>query len=491
MQNRPETGQSGAIELHDPIPFERVAELTDEAEPTRQRAALHDAWREYAAKAARPYAWSTFAKYSRERFAADGKLRPHQPAEEKLTPWQDGARACARILVLGPYAALRVRGGALEIEHGPRSERQTIRIDVDARTKPEAILFDSHGEFLTGEAIRFCARYSIALLLPGGPGRLITMIETETEARDPSPSSGRAAKNASKRDIEPSIILAQCAAAMDAERSIGVARDIVRAKIEAEALAVTSGEARDALAQWAERLTGARRFSDVLLIEAGAAATYWREFRHMGLRERKGGNLPRSWLGHPMRNRGRPAFHAGIGEAPSKASPQHASHPINAMLNYAYVVEAGRLARALAARGLILPLGFLHKPKRGRNSLVWDAIEPLRPRIDASVFAFVAEHEFGRSDFPQAGLNVFRLSRDVTSALLGEVMLSRAAIDDAADWIAELVLANAGIDRAGRPVGGRAPGDRGQACVGRPCAWPSEGLASKGGLSSGDRAPGD
>ena len=35
-----------------------------------------------------------------------------------------------------------------------------------------------------------------------------------------------------------------------------------------------------------------------------------------------------------------------------------------------YVVEAGRLAQALAASGLILPLGFLHKPKRGRNSLV-------------------------------------------------------------------------------------------------------------------------
>src|SRR5208282_5960517 len=120
-------------------------------------------------------------------------------------------------------------------------------------------------------------------------------------------------------------------------------------------------------------------------------------------------------------------------------SPQHASHPINAMLNYAYVVEAGRLARSLAARGLILPLGFLHMPKRGRNSLVWDAIEPLRPRIDANVFAFVADHEFARADFPQAGLNVFRLSRDVTSALLDEAMLPRAAIDGAADWIVELI----------------------------------------------------
>ena len=104
-----------------------------------------------------------------------------------------------------------------------------------------------------------------------------------------------------------------------------------------------------------------------------------------------------------------------------------------------------------AARGLILPLGFLHKPKRGRNSLVWDTIEPLRPRIDARVFEFVAEHEFARSDFPQAGLNVFRLSRDVTSALLDEVMLPRAAIEGAAEWIVELIERDeprAGLRRA-------------------------------------------
>jgi CRISPR-associated protein Cas1 len=79
--------------------------------------------------------------------------------------------------------------------------------------------------------------------------------------------------------------------------------------------------------------------------------------------------------------------------------PKHAARPINAMLNYSYIVEAGRLAKALAAQGLALPIGYLHSDKKGRSSLVWDAIEPLRPAIDAKVFAFVAEHEFARSDF--------------------------------------------------------------------------------------------
>jgi hypothetical protein len=34
---------------------------------------LHDAWRDYAAKAVRPYAWKTFAQYAREHFMEIGR----------------------------------------------------------------------------------------------------------------------------------------------------------------------------------------------------------------------------------------------------------------------------------------------------------------------------------------------------------------------------------------------------------------------------------
>ena len=112
------------------------SELIADVEPSRQSATLHDAWRDYARKAARPYAWSTFAKYARERLAEAGEWRPNGHAKDRLTPWQDGNRASPRVLVLGAYAALRVRDGALEIEHGPHDDRQTIRIDIDSEPKP-------------------------------------------------------------------------------------------------------------------------------------------------------------------------------------------------------------------------------------------------------------------------------------------------------------------------------------------------------------------
>ncbi len=398
--------------LHDPIPYDRVAELMAEAEPPNRHEALHDAWRDYAANASRPYAWKTFALYSRRHVMKAGSWSPKR-GKEKLTPWQDGARASPRVLVLGAYAALRVRGGALEIEHGPHDDRQTIRIDIDAEPKPRAILFDSHGEFMTGEALRWCARYSINLALPGGPGRLITMVESALETKTNTMTR--------VRDIDPSIIRAQCAA-----DPVKIAREIVRAKISAELSSTIpdAGERRHEFEQWEIKLTSARRVAEIMIVESRAAASYWRAFRDAGLRERKNGNLPRSWLRFAQRNKGA----AFLGN-------RHASHPINAMLNYCYIVEAGRLAKVLAARGLCLSIGFLHSDKKGRNSLVWDAIEPLRPAIDAKVFEFVEAHEFARRDFPQSGYNVHRLSRDVTQLLLHKCSLPAREIDDAAAWM--------------------------------------------------------
>jgi CRISP-associated protein Cas1 len=259
------------------------------------------------------------------------------------------------VLILGPCAALRVRRGALDIEHGTQADKATIRIDIDASPKPHTILFDGRGEFLTGKAMRWCARYDIGLILPDGPGRMLTVLQSALEATDA----------ATIPDIDPVVIRAQCAA-----DALGVAREIVRAKIGAGAAHVGRFDPfnANAVAEWIGALDSAASVAQLVMIEARAAACYWRAFATTGLREAKGGNLPRSWLRFANRQKG-----AGF------LGSKHAAHPINAMLNYAYVVEAGRLAKALAARGLALSIGYLHADKKGRNSLVWDAIEPLRP----------------------------------------------------------------------------------------------------------------
>jgi CRISPR-associated endonuclease Cas1 len=414
--------------IRDPVPLDRVVAALANVDPSQQKTRLHAAWMDYATTATRPLAWPSFFARARDHALNEGVWIKHAP-QDKLAPWEAEAPAAPVVLVLNDYASLRVRRGALEIEHGPRDAAILTRIDVDT-PKPRAILFDgTRGEFLTGDAIRFCVRHSIALIFPGGPGRPpIGLVEQFGETR------GRAHSWAAKGRTEDGA-LAQAKCALDKEKTITIAREIVRAKIAAqtEILAASRPEVCEAVAQWAARLSGARTLTDLLLLEAYAATAYWAAYREAGLRPRKNADLPRSWLRFAQRNKGSRAFREAGG------GPRAASHPIAAMLNYCYVVEAGRLARALTARGLILQFGFLHSPKRGRASLVWDAMEILRPTIDARVFAFVGAHEFARSDFIQAD-RAIRLSRGLASALLHAASLSSRQIDGAADW-AEATIA--------------------------------------------------
>ena len=116
-----------------------------------------DAWSAYAASAVRPCVRATFAgALSRARASAGLPIAVNAMRNPKRGVSGDEIRkraGAAPVLVIGPDAALRVRGGALDVEHGSGKDRVHVRIDVD-EPKPAAILFDAHGEFLTGEAIK-------------------------------------------------------------------------------------------------------------------------------------------------------------------------------------------------------------------------------------------------------------------------------------------------------------------------------------------------
>ncbi len=89
---------------------------------------------------------------------------------------------------------------------------------------------------------------------------------------------------------------------------------------------------------------------------------------------------------------------------------------------------------------MALQIGFLHSDKHGRNSLVWDAIEPLRACINARVFKFIASREFGRADFPASGVKVHRIARPIIAELLARCLLPDRNILDAAAWLRNLVM---------------------------------------------------
>ena len=229
------------------------------------------------------------------------------------------------VIVLGANAALRVRQGGLEIEHGPAAERVKLKIDIDDRP-PCAILFDGRGEFLSGEAIAMVRATRRRHRHAGRAG---------PRAHIHRNCAGGAIRE-TLRDVGPALIRAQCAA-----DPVQVAREIVRAKIAADAKGLgprVTERDLSTIARCKAKLAAARSVAEIVVIEAKAACVYWRSWRDFGVDRAQGRMICRA--------------HGGASPTAIKGAEflgnKHASHPISAMINYCVVVEAGRLARALA-----------------------------------------------------------------------------------------------------------------------------------------------
>lgn len=93
-----------------------------------------------------------------------------------------------------------------------------------------------------------------------------------------------------------------------------------------------------------------------------------------------------------------------------KPTNQFASHPINAILNYAYAVKAAQLQIRAIADGYDPTIGIMHNMWRGKPAYVFDLIEGERPKIDAAILIFIEKRSFASADFVLRNDGVCRLS---------------------------------------------------------------------------------
>jgi CRISPR/Cas system-associated endonuclease Cas1 len=114
-----------------------------------------------------------------------------------------------------------------------------------------------------------------------------------------------------------------------------------------------------------------------------------------------------------------------------------ATDPINSLLNLILAVTIGRLTVAIAARGLSPAIGFLHKSPRW--SLSYDAIEPLRPHIEAATFKWIAENALAPSDFVIDSTGQVKASRHLSRIIIDGVSFNQRTIDNCVDWLVSLI----------------------------------------------------
>jgi CRISPR-associated protein Cas1 len=102
---------------------------------------------------------------------------------------------------------------------------------------------------------------------------------------------------------------------------------------------------------------------------------------------------------------------------------RNATHPVNAMLNYAYAVLESQVRIATVSQGLDPHVGYLHACRPGRVALVYDLMEPLRPQIDHLILDFLRSHTLSPSDFLLGTDGVCRLHTQLAKHLTKTIMI--------------------------------------------------------------------
>jgi CRISPR-associated protein Cas1 len=97
---------------------------------------------------------------------------------------------------------------------------------------------------------------------------------------------------------------------------------------------------------------------------------------------------------------------------------RRASHPINAMLNYAYAVLESQIRIQIASQGYDPTIGFMHTSNSDQAAFVLDLMEPLRPIVDRKVLEFVQAHTFHPADFIIRSDGVCRLNPEMARSVV-------------------------------------------------------------------------
>ena len=282
---------------------------------------------------------------------------------------------------------MRIEKGTLHIRNGfthyPQEQEsyRFFRGDLDLPTR--IVAMDCSGS-LSFDVLAWLAEQGVALICLDWKGDGSSILSCTGYAGD-------AAKVAWQRETR----------ANDAAR-LAFAVDLIRRKIVASIVTLEThiplSRSRDLALEKArngiERLDDAG-FADlnaIFAVEGECASAYFAAWR----------GLPIAWKGtgqHPIPDawrsyKGRSSLATGI-----KPENRNASHPVNAMLNYAYAVKLAGLQVQAIADGYDPMIGVMHKGKRGNPAFVLDLIEPERPAIDAAILTFFAKHTFAGADF--------------------------------------------------------------------------------------------
>ncbi len=364
------------------------------------------------------------------------QAREEQQAERRSQHAPKPRATEGRTLTLAGYGAgLHVDRGQLVCQHGTIHSEQEPGREVLARAVHGVgtIVWLTNGGSgnMSLAALHWCAEQNVTVVLLRSNGKHLATIHPDPDAPaalgTPNQNSGRTDITVRRRQYE----------ALWSGRDVALARSIVRRKIAGQhATALRHTElpdqkrALDATSQaltWLDLETAPPFLSTVdgvRLLEARAARGYFRGWQGLPLnvertaRER----WPAHWLTVSERNSPLSRY----------ANPRRAANPAQAALNFVYGVLEGQVRQSLHAYGFDLAVAFLHADSQGRESLVYDVMEPCRGAVDDLFLKLLGSHTFMAGDF--------QVRTDGSVSMVELCRLPQSRVDDIARWLRSQLL---------------------------------------------------
>lgn len=327
------------------------------------------------------------------------------------------------IILVGDGAKVHVRNRALVLQHGRThipQEEKIITLYAGTHQIRRLVILSETG-YVTLEAINWCQNQNINILMLDRDGHAIL-------------SSGEFGCDVALRRLQYQ--------ADDTGISGYIARELVRRKtigqidtlkVIAEykykrtfkkyrAGRVWDKPAWEVLESEMSQLPNMRSIGSILMLEARLAMIYWDAFI----------GIPIRW--RPKDEKIVPPHWKSITERGSSLSggtrARHAISPFHAVLNYSYGILEAQVLSAINASGLDPAVGCLHEDRVGRNSLVFDFMEPHRPQVDCMVLSLFEKTEFTRGMLVPLESGEVRLSKQFARYIVANCMLPLVMIND-------------------------------------------------------------
>lgn len=159
-------------------------------------------------------------------------------------------------------------------------------------------------------------------------------------------------------------------------------------------------------AKWLEQKPP-RSIEDLLGVEGAIAADYFRIWSGKSLKWKalKQHPIPANWTTYISR-----------GSRSQGSRNRGSTHPVNAMLNYAYGVLIAQTQIRLIAEGYDPTIGILHDSKAIRGTypaFALEHMEPMRPVVDRAVLQLIDAVTFTGADFSIQHDGVCRLNPEL------------------------------------------------------------------------------